>query len=135
MQLPSAWYLRPDGPALFLGLTPPPSSGSSASMLVQVPYVPFVNNISTSLEPFAYNSSVLVDLRPYHMAPVHYAAHQLEKLRRDDGASDRQLQKFLGYVQRYFQAMRQKGGTVLRYGRSYFGRSLAEQTAAQDPRT
>ena len=37
---------------------------------------------------------------PFH-GFVHYAAHQLEKLRRDEQASDRQLQKFLGYVQQY----------------------------------
>jgi hypothetical protein len=136
IQLPDKWYLRPDGPALFLGMSPKPSSGSSASMLVKVPYVPFVNSISTALEPFAYNSSVRTDLRPYHMAPVHYAAHQLEKLRRDDQASDRQLQKFLGYVQRYTQNTRQKGGTALSPGRIYFRRSLAAATdRIPDPRT
>jgi hypothetical protein len=135
MQLPSKWYLRPDGSALWLGFTPPPSSGSSASMLTKVPYVPFVNNISTTLEPFNYNSSVRADLRPYHMAPVHFAAHQLEKLRRDDQASDRQLQKFMGYVQRYTQAMRQKGGTTLKSSRLYFRRSLSADTKPQDPRT
>lgn len=139
MQVPSKWYLRPDGAALYLGFTPPPSSGSSASMLAKVPYVPYVNSISTSSEPFTYGStastSVRVDLRPYHMAPVHYAAHQLEKLRRDDQASDRQLQKFLGYVQRYTQNLRQKGGTALTFTRTYFRRSLSADNRPEDPRT
>jgi hypothetical protein len=138
MQMPSATYLRPDGAALWLGFTPPPSSGSSASMLARVPYVPYIASsaVSTSGEPWTFNSSARIDLRPYFMAPVHYAAHQLEKLRRDQEASDRQLQKFLGYVQRHTQAMRQKGGTVLTYARSYFRRSLGGGSdRGTDPRT
>jgi hypothetical protein len=51
---------------------------------------------------------------------VHYAAHDLEKLRKDPEASDRQLQKFLGYVQRYIAAIKPKGGKTLRQTRSYF---------------
>jgi hypothetical protein len=70
-------------------------------------------------------------LRPYHQGMVHYAAHQLEKLRRDDQASDRQMQKFMFYVTRYWQAMRRKGGSSLTFARSYFRRG----TAAEDPRT
>ena len=137
MQLPSATYLRPDGPALWLGFTPPPSSGSSASMLAKVPYVPYLASsaVSTTTEPWTINSSARTDLRPYFMAPVHYAAHQLEKLRRDDAASDRQLQKFIGYVQRYLSDKRQKGGTVLTHARQYFRRSLSSNRDIQDPRT
>jgi len=136
-QLPSATYLRPDGSALLLGFTPAPSSGSSASMSAQVPYVPYLPSsaVSTTAEPWAFGSSARIDLRPYFMAPVHYAAHQLEKLRRDDEASDRQLQKFLGYVQRYTQQMRPKGGSVLTYARRYFRRSLSAGDRGEDPRT
>ena len=75
---------------------------------------------SDTNEPFMVNSSVRTDLRVYHQALVHYAAHQLEKLRRDDQASDRQFQKFMGYVQQYLQAMRRKGGTTLTFVRDYF---------------
>lgn len=135
-QLPSATYLRPDGSAMFLGFTPPPSSGSSATMTARVPYVPYLPSsaVSTTGEPWTINSSARIDLRPYFMAPVHYAAHQLEKLRRDTEASDRQLQKFLAYVQRYVQQMRPKGGSVLTYARTYFRRSLAQQDRGVDPR-
>ena len=137
-QMPEAWYLRADGPALWLGMTPPPSSGSSASMLVKVPYVPYLPSsaISTTSEPWTMNSSARTDLRPYFMAPVHYAAHQLEKLRRDDDQSNAQLQKFLGYVQRWNLAARMKGGSVLSFARSYFRRHLAsEHNRPEDPRT
>lgn len=134
MQVPILHYVRQDGPALFLGFYPVPSTGSSASAKVIVPYVPYTPVPSTNTdEPYTINSSVRVDLRPYHVAAVHYAAHQLEKLRRDDQASDRQLQKFMAYVQRYWQAMRKKGGSSLTYARLYFRRGLRLQ--GEDPRT
>ena len=43
--------------------------------------------------PFTFNSSVRTDLNTYHQGLVHYAAHQMEKLRKDDQASDRQRQQ------------------------------------------
>lgn len=122
-QLPAFYYVRADGPALFLGFTPMPSTGSSASASASVPYIaqptPLVNSTS---EPFTVNSSVRTDLRPYHQALVHHAAHQLEKLRKDDQASQLQMQKFMGYVARYLNNLRVKGGRSIMLARSYFGR-------------
>jgi len=105
-------------------------------MKALVPYVakPPVMSNSTS-EPFTVSGSVRADLRMYHQASVHYGAHQLEKLRRDDQASDRQLQRFLSYVTRYMQSMRQKGGTALTFARTYFRRSVGASDDVQDPRT
>lgn len=137
-QMPTAWYLRADGPSMWLGLTPPPSSGSSASMLVKVPYVPYLasSQVSTTGEPWTFNSSARIDLRPYFMAPVHYAAQQLEKLRRDSEASNGQLQKFMGYVQRWTIATRMTGGSVLSFARSYFRRGIGGGSdRGEDPRT
>lgn len=134
-QTPRTFYLRPDGGALYLGFYPVPSTGSSASAKVVLPYVAYPTDMTSSGDqPFTVNSSVRLDLRPYHQALVHYAAHHLEKLRRDDAASDRQLQKFMGYVARYLQAMRKKGGTALTFSRQYFRRrrGLLE---TKDPRT
>lgn len=122
-QTPSYWYERIDGPARFLGFTPVPSTGSSASMEAFVSYIGQPDELSsTGAEPFTVNSSVRTDLRPYHQALVHYGAHQLEKLRRDDQASDRQLQKFLGYVAQWFREHRMRGGTHITPARSYFSR-------------
>jgi hypothetical protein len=135
-QLPSAFYLRPDASHLYLGFVPVPSTGSSASMTATVPYVPYVAALSASTDvPYRFTGFSRDDLRPFHMAAVHYAAHQLEKLRRDDQASDRQLQKFLGYVTRYLQGLRQKGGTSLTFARTYFRRSLGAGDQGSDPRT
>lgn len=121
MQTPTFYYERMDGGARYLGFTPTPSTGSSASATAIVPYVarPTVMTSDTN-EPFQVGASVRGDLRDYHQACVHYGAHQLEKLRRDDQASDRQLQKFLGYVTRYFQNARRKGGQSLTMARNYF---------------
>lgn len=125
-QLPSAYYTRADGSHLWLGFTPVPSTGSSASASFRFPYIaqPAVLTSDTS-EPYTFNSSVRTDLRPFHQAAVHYAAYQLEKLRRDDQASDRQLQKFMGYVQKYASIMRVKGGRTLSAARTYFGKRAA----------
>ena len=131
-QLPQIFYLRPDGGALNLGFYPMPSTGSSASAKAVVPYVAFPTPLTADTsQPFTVNSSVRLDLRPYHQALVHFAAHQLEKLRRDDQAADRQLQKFMGYVTRYLQSMRRKGGVSLTFARNYFRR----RPEVQDPRT
>lgn len=135
-QMPNEFYLRPDGSHLFIGFVPVPSTGSSASMTATVPYVPFVQPLTASTDvPYRFIGFSRDDLRPYHMAAVHYAAHQLEKLRRDDQASDRQLQRFLSYVTRFTQAMRQKGGTSLTFARTYFRRSLSGGDQGADPRT
>ena len=101
-------------------------------MTALVPYVarPAVMTSDTN-EPFQIGATVRGDLRDYHQALVHFAAHQLEKLRRDDQASDRQLQKFLGYVSRYFQNTRRKGGQVLTLARNYFKTT----SKVSDPRT
>lgn len=143
MQLPECFYRRHDGGHVYLGFYPAPSTGSSASMKAVLPYVatPPVSQISTWV-PF--HSTVTsgettinryrYDLRPYHQGLVHYAAHQLEKLRRDEQAADRQLQLFLGYVQRYWASLRRKGGSALTYARSYFGKGQAPLKGT-DPRT
>lgn len=137
-QLPQRFYVRPDGGSLYFGLWPTPSTGSSASIKVLIPYVakpPVLQSTDASVEPYTLTSIARADLRIYHKACVHYGAHQLEKLRRDDQASDRQLQRFLGYVTRYLQSMRQKGGTALTFTRTYFRRSLGAGDQGQDPRT
>jgi hypothetical protein len=132
MQIPQYCYRRAEGGHLYLGFTPQPSTGSSASMRVLVPFVAYpATSTSSTWVPFTADGQVRYDLQPFHQGLVHYAAHQLEKLRRDEQASDRQLQKFTVYVQRYWQALRRKGGGTVAFAKSYFRR----QTQAEDPRT
>lgn len=130
---PRYYYLRPDGGNLYLGVYPPPGLSSNSTASLVVPYLAAPSPLtSDTAEPFTVNSSARTDLRPYHQALVHYAAHQLEKLRRDDQAADRQLQVFLGYVARYTQQLRKKGGQALTFARSYFG--TRRTPYADDPR-
>lgn len=134
MQVPRCFYRRADGGRLFLGFYPTPSTGSSASMKALVPYVAYPDvSTNSTFVPFTADGQVRYDLRPFHQGLVHYAAHQLEKLRRDDQASDRQFQKFMIYVERYLQSMRRKGGGVLTYATRYFRRGSTWQ--GEDPRT
>lgn len=125
MQMPELYYERIDGGARYLGFTPTPSTGSSASFTVRVPYLADAPVMTSDTnEPFTFNSSVRYDLSGYHQGLVHYAAHQLEKLRRDEQASDRQLQKFLGYVSRCLQDMPRRGQKAVRQARNYFARRI-----------
>ncbi|MBP6774254.1 MAG: hypothetical protein KA154_14755 [Gemmatimonadaceae bacterium] len=120
---PEVYYQRHEGGASYLGFWPTPSTGPGASAQAVVPYVAAPTPLtSDTQEPFTVAGESRTDLRIYHQALVHYAAAQLEKLRRDTDASDRQMQLFLSYVQRYTAQARKKGGHVLTTARAYFNR-------------
>ena len=128
---PSFWYERMDGGKRLLGLYPPPEITSSESAKVVLNYVAKPQPLTDDTHvPFAFASTatggstgVRTDLDPYHQAVVHFAAYQLEKLRVNTEQSDRQLQVFLGYVQRCLQMMRPKGGQTVKLARSYLSES------------
>jgi len=119
--IPTSWYLRMDGGKTYFGFAQPPSIGSSETATLLVPYVanPAASTALTA-EPFTVGSDVRTDLRPYHRALVHWAASDLEKLRGDDEASDRQLQKFNGYVLRYLESKKTKGSRRISLQKNYF---------------
>lgn len=127
-QFPSAYYERMENHQRLLGFWPVPSTGSSCSIKVLVPYIARPTPLtSDTQEPFATASGYRTDLRPYHQAAVHYAAFQLEKLRPDLEASRGQLAIFMTYVARFVQNSRVKGGTFINPARRYF------QTRANRP--
>lgn len=119
---PGAYYERFDGGQRLLGLVPPPRIGSSESGKILLPYVakPSSMTADTSV-PFTFGSTTRDDLEPYQQALVHYAASELEKLRLNTEGSQRQLQHFLGYVARFMNSLRPKGGQQIRMARNYFG--------------
>ena len=119
---PRAYYERADGGQRFFGLVPPPEITSSETGKIILPYLakPAAMTSDTDV-PFTFGSTVRTDLEPYHQAAVHYAAHELEKLRLNEQASQAQLQQFLGYVERYHRLSQPKGGYQVRLGRNYFG--------------
>jgi hypothetical protein len=118
---PSAWYQRRDAGSLYFGLNRPAQISTAETGELLIPYVVNPSSMTVSSNvPFNFAGVVRKDLQPYHQALVHYAAHDLEKLRKDPEASNQQLQKFLGYVQRYIAAVKPKGTKTLRQARSYF---------------
>lgn len=118
---PTGWYERQDGGAKYFGLDCPADVSTSETAELVIPYVPNPSSMTSDTDvPFTFSGLTRRDLVPYHQGLVHYAAHKLEKLRKDTEASDRQLQAFLGYVQRYIQATRPKGPRAVRTSKSYF---------------
>lgn len=122
---PMYWKIDAQAGAVNLAFYPAPTIGTASTAVVRLPYVARPSSLvdDTSV-PYTDAAGVTrQDLGPYHQALVHYAAHRLELLRKDDAASDRQLQKFLGYVQRFIQAKRQPAGQTIRPARAYFTRA------------
>lgn len=125
---PRYHYERMDGGQRVFGMVPPPQIGSSQAGKVIFPYVarPPVLTSDTDV-PFSIASTasgastgIRTDLDGYHQAAVHYAAHKLEKLRVNMEGSQAQMQIFLGWVERFINDRRPKGGQTLRTGRNYF---------------
>jgi hypothetical protein len=122
---PSGWYLRDNGGQHLLGLDCPADVSTSETAELLVPFVCNPSSMTASTEiPFAVSTNYRNDLYPYHQALVHYAAHQMEKLRRDDERAEKQMQLFMSYVQRYIQQHRKKGLNAVRVGRQYFRNAM-----------
>ena len=125
MEFPQGYYLRPDGGQWIIGLTEPPDVGSSETAKLIVPYVARPQEMSDSTHvPFTdTNGNTRFDLTEYHQALPHYAAYKLLPLIGDIQGAQQQLQAFMGYVARYNQNTRPKGGTHVTTARSYFRES------------
>lgn len=118
--MPTSYRVEMDGGQCLIGLQPPPKVGSSQTAKLLIPYVARpVPMTSTGDVPFTVGGNVRTDLVPFHKALVHYAAHQLEKLRGDDEASDRQYAKFLQFVERFTGKNRPKGQGFVTLARNY----------------
>jgi hypothetical protein len=133
-QWPTVHYLRHQDGHAYLGFVPTPSTGSSETMTAVVPYVALPPLLTSDTdEPFTLGGQARTDLRPFHQAAVHFAAHVLEKLRKDSQASAEQFQQFMGFVERFRAEGRRKGGGTVRLVRNYFRRS-ADRDRGEDPR-
>ncbi len=117
---PTGYYLRPDGGNLYIGLDAPPKVGSSQHAEIIVPYVARPPAMASSTDvPFTVGGVSRTDLTLYHQAAPHYAAFKLLPLIGDEQGSQTQLQKFMGYVTRFFQQARPKGGQQVQLGHNY----------------
>jgi hypothetical protein len=140
VELPTGYYLRADGGTQVLGLVDKPDIGSSEVGKLVIPYVAKPQAMtSSSAEPFTVAGSVRADLRIYHKALPHYGAYKLLPLVGDMEGANQHLQVFLGYVTRYTQAQRPKGGQHVAVARSYFREARrmgggGDLSIARDPR-
>lgn len=122
---PNGWYLRQSGGQLLFGLDCPADVSTSETAELIIPFVCNPSSMTSDTQmPFAVSTNYRNDLYPYHQALVHYAAHQMEKLRRDDERAEKQMQLFMSYVQRYAQQHRKKGTNGVRTARSYFRNAM-----------
>lgn len=133
MQWPQIYYERIDGGHRYLGLWPTPSTGSSASADLVVPYVaqPPVLTSDTS-EPYTVGGTVRSDLKPYHQALVHKAAALLERFRRDAEMEQKQDGLFVTYLTRYLASKRVKNGSLVTSAVNYF--RPRRTVISEDPR-
>jgi hypothetical protein len=142
VSFPQGYYLRAEGGKAILGLSEPPSVGSSETVRVIVPYVARPQALTSSTDvPFTDTGGFTrSDLTEYHQAAVHFAAYRLLPLTGDLQGAQLQLQKFLGYVARYQQNTRPKGGQVVTLARHYLREARAhgsrdgDRSLSRDPR-
>jgi len=134
---PCYWYERLDGGQRLLGLTPPPTIGSSESGRIVLPYVATAPvMVDDNDAPWTFTSGSAQgtrrDLYPFLEGPVHYAASQLEKLRLNYEAVDRHMQAFLAWVERYRSSVKPKGGQTIKSARNYFAEQR-RKSGGSDP--
>ena len=120
---PRYYYVRRQGGQRLIGMYPPPRLTSSQTGRIRLPFVARPSSLTNDTQVMFKDSSIATrnDFEPYHMAPVHYAAYQLNKLRVEKDESASQLQAFMAYVQRFLGAQTPKGGQMVKVARSYFG--------------
>lgn len=117
---PRYFYLDTEGGTTVLGFYPPPDLQSGESATISVPYVPHVADMSDDADqPFTFSANAAVRLRPWHLAPVHYAAYKLEWARREFSLAKEQLGFFSALVKDYLDKQRPPGGDVVSYAHDY----------------
>lgn len=127
---PQSWYLRDDGDEELLGIYPAADVKSGEVWTLVVPYVSKANTLSGDSDiPFNEKMS----LEPYHQALVHYAAAQMEKLRRNYQVASAQLDAFLAYVQEYIAFNKPSDGDHVEFSHNYFSAASIRQDRDPDP--
>lgn len=134
VKCPPSYYIRHENGNEILGLEQPPSVGTSSnSVRLIVPYVarPAAMTSSTDV-PFTVGTGIRSELTEYHQAFAHFGAYRLLPLIGDTDGAQQQLQKFLGYVARYQQNTRPKGGQVVTMARNYLRDARTKSRRDQD---
>jgi hypothetical protein len=124
---PQAWYQRKQAGVEYLGLSPAPSFAVPGVDLwnLLVPYLGRpVDMVNDSDTPFTMGDTTeLIRLEPYHQGLVHYAAAQLEPLRKGYDAITRQMATFAQYASNFLVADRLEGPDEITLERDYYAES------------
>lgn len=132
---PTKVYLRRVGGTVLLGFHPAPDISGSDTWTALVPYVVMPTDLSADADvPFTLSANALSSMRPWHRALVHYAAYDLEKLRKDQQRSAAQLQLFELEVAKFTSVEKPKGGQHVRLATDYRRRAVFGSSTRMDPR-
>lgn len=117
-------YHRRDGGTVNLGFHPAPDITAGDTWTILLPYWMIPADMTADIdEPFTVSSNAIKSMRPYHRGLVHYAAYDLEKLRKDEQRAALQLQLFEQSVAEFLAEMTPKHGTRVRLDRNYRAQS------------
>jgi hypothetical protein len=120
---PVAHYIRQNGGVHVLGLVPAPEVPGTETWTLTVPYVAGPADMSADGdEPFTVSGNAYIALRPWHEALAHFAAGQLERLRKDTERSAMQLERFGQFVADYVQRQRRRSTSqTIVFARDHLG--------------
>lgn len=128
---PLSWYIRDDSEAELLGIYPKAHVLPGETWTLVVPFVSKADPMVQD-EDFPFNAKMSLEV--YHQALVHYAAAQLEKLRRNYVVSAAQQDAFQAYVNEYIGNRGSNAGDVVEFARDYFGDASIRSDKGLDPR-
>jgi hypothetical protein len=133
---PKNVYLRRDGGTVNLGFHPAPAITGTDVWTALVPYVVVPADMSADAdEPFTVSANPLKSMRPWHRALVHFAAYDLEKLRKDTQRGGAQLQLFELEVAKFTGVEKPKGGGRVRLATDYRQQARVGVARRVDPRS
>lgn len=135
---PDVWALRAESGDNTVIIDPPPDVPATETWDLIVPAQLTPPDMTGDADqPFSYLANPITSLEPYHWALAHYAAAQLERLRKDREAVESQLAMFGSYVQDFKATRRPRGGDLrVTQTRDYLQRSRMTGGVIQqgDPR-
>lgn len=125
---PDCWTIRDDGGSQYIVLVPAPSIPAGETWTLLWPYVAQPADMSgDSDEPYSISGNARTTLRPYHRGILHYAAAQIEKLRKNVDGVDRQMKSFAAVVAKYFTDQQPKRGSSIRLAVNYRARLRSQR--------
>lgn len=128
---PNGWYIREVGNTYLLGLFPPPKVPAGQTWTLIIPYVAYPNDMTADGDiPFENSPR----LRAYHRGLAHFAASELERLRKNFSAVQMQLSLFDRWVREYQGDRADPAGTQVSFSHNYFSAAQRVSDLPPDPR-